>query len=274
MFAKLLKYEWKASSNLLLLLSGCALGIGCVAAVILRLLTTYWDRIMLRDELVLILIPAILFLFFAYFALLLYATSSQYILLYRFYKSRFTDEGYLMFTLPVKTSHIFLSNAVHMLIWAGITLVVMLLSIGIAVVLGPVWDDTVLREMRMAFSDMDWFFSELTTPWYPVTIILSGIILSVYGIVAPMTAVVLGSAVAKKHKILAIIGIMIGISTVVGTANGIISAIMQFILIGADSHLPLVTTLAPLASSIFPLILTIAGYFISIHLMKNRLNLP
>ena len=274
MFAKLLKYEWKANSRLLLLLSGCALGIGCVAAVILRLLTTYWDRIVERDEFVLFLIPAFLFLFFAYFALLLYVASTQYILLFRFYKSRFTDEGYLMFTLPVKTSHNFLSCALHMLIWGGISLVVMVLSIGIAVTIGPVWSADVLREIHMVFSDFDGIFSDLTTPWYILTYAIYFIFAIVYSIVAPMTAVVLGSTVSKKHKVLAIIGIMLGISTVTGTANGIISVIMQFVLFAAEEHFVLIAALTPLASSIIPLVFSIVGYLLSIRLMKNRLNLP
>ena len=53
MFAKLLKHDFKANAGLLTLLSGCVLGVGCIAAVVLRLLTTYWDQIMEKEELVL-----------------------------------------------------------------------------------------------------------------------------------------------------------------------------------------------------------------------------
>ena len=63
MFAKLLKHDFKANAGLLGLLSGCSLALGCLAAVVLRLLTTHWDIIMAKDEYILLLIPAFLFLF-------------------------------------------------------------------------------------------------------------------------------------------------------------------------------------------------------------------
>lgn len=86
MFTKLLKHDLKANAGLLGLLGGCALGVGCLAAVVLRLLTTHWEQITAKDELMLILIPAILFLFFAYLAIILYGVCTQYILLFRLQK--------------------------------------------------------------------------------------------------------------------------------------------------------------------------------------------
>lgn len=274
MFTKLLKHDLKANAGLLGLLGGCALGVGCLAAVVLRLLTTHWEQITAKDELMLILIPAILFLFFAYLAIILYGVCTQYILLFRFYKSRFTDEGYLMFTLPVKTSHIFLSGALNILIWSLIAVVVIIASLAIAVGIGPAWTEEVLEEIRWAFGDMRFFFSEVTTHGYGIGMVLNVLIMGLYSIIAPMSAVVLGATIAKKHKVLAIIGIMIGISMVTSTINGIITSVMQLLLMSAQGNVESITTLTPLVSSIVPLLLAVGGYFLSIHLMKKKLNLP
>lgn len=274
MFAKLLKHDWKASSGLLLLLSGCALGFGCVAAIILRLLTTYWDVINEKEEFALVLIPAFLLLFVAYMAIILYGTATQYILLYRFYKSRFTDEGYLMFTLPVKTHEIFLSGAVNMLIWSLISIVVIAASLAIAVVVGPVWDEEIVRELRWAFTGMDGVFSDSFTPGYVIALVFSAISYTMYAIVSPMTAVVLGASAAKKHKVLAIIGFLIAFSIVTSTLTSIVSGVMQFLMFAWEDKIQLITMLTPIISSIFPLILSVVGYMLSIHLMKKRLNLP
>jgi len=273
MFAKLLKHDFKANAGLLGLLAGCALGIGCVAAVILRLLTTYWDLITSKDEFVLFLIPAFLFLFFAYMAIIFYSAASQYILLFRFYKSRFTDEGYLMFTLPVKTSHIFLSGVVNLLIWSLIAIVVVCASLAIAVGLGPAWTEEVLAELRWVFSDMQFVFSDVITPGYGISMVFYMLVAVLYGTIVPLSAVVLGSTVAKKHKVLAIIGILIGISMVTSTVTGIISGISQFLMI-ASENLSLYLMMTPLLSSIFLLLITVGGYFLSVSLMKKKLNLP
>ena len=274
MFAKLLKHDFKASAGLLWLLGGCVLGIGCVSAVVLRLITSNWDTINAKDGLSLILIPAFLFLFIAYLAIILYGVSTQYILLYRFYKSRFSDEGYLMFTLPVKTHHIFLSNALNMLIWSIISIVFIGAAFGIAVILGPVWDEEILQEIRWAYSGIGTLFSDGYSIGYMITLILCGLIYAIYAIVSPMTAVVLGSSIAKKHKVLAIIGLLIVFSVITSILTSIVSGVMQFLLIAWEDKVQLIAMLTPIFSSIFPLVLTIAGYFFSIHLMKKRLNLP
>lgn len=272
MFAKLLKYEWKANVKLLSLLSGCVLGIGCISAIVLRLLTGNWDAILESDTGPLLLIPSFFFLFAAYMAILLYGACVQYILLYRFYKSRFTDEGYLMFTLPVKTSHLFLSNALNMAIWSAIAVTVIILSLGIAIGLGPVWSEDFSAEIKFAFDEMA-LLGDIVGPGYGITGIITLIAMWSYSIVAPMTAVVLGASVAKKHKVLTIIGILIAISMVISTINGIISGMASLLTFTSD-NIHLITTLPFLLESVVFLGFTIGGYFLSIHIMKRKLNLP
>ena len=116
-------------------------------------------------------------------------------------------------------------------------------------------------------------FGEIFGSGYLLTGLFAIIVMWLYGVVAPMSAVVLGASIAKKHKILAIIGILIGLSTITGTANGIISGLTQFIVF-ASENIQLITTITPLLSCIVPLGFTIGGYFLSIHIMKRRLNLP
>jgi len=276
MFAKLLKYEWKASARILGLLSGCALGLGCISAVILRLLTTNWVALTAKDSAVLLMIPAFLFLFASFMGIILYSAGIHYILLYRFYKSRFTDEGYLMFTLPVKTHQVFLSGAVNMLIWSAISFVVVILSIAIALILGPAWPNDVIREIQHALSETPAAYrmlQDVLGPGYSLVYVVSFIITIAYGIIGPLSIVVVGATITKKNKVLVIIALMFGLSTVYGTINGIISGAIQLIAITTDS-IRLFTTLMPLVSCIFPLAVTIGGYFLSIHLMKNKLNLP
>ena len=93
-------------------------------------------------------------------------------------------------------------------------------------------------------------------------------------VILPMSAIVLGAVVAKKHKLLAAIGIMYGVSTVTGVITGMISVISSIIAMSADANIDTVMAITPLLSMILPAVLAGCGYFLSIHLMKNKLNRP
>ena len=43
------------------------------------------------------------------------------LMIYRFYKNLMTDEGYLMFTLPVTTHQIIISKLIVPLVWSAVT---------------------------------------------------------------------------------------------------------------------------------------------------------
>ena len=178
-----------------------------------------------------------------------------------------------MFTLPVKTSHIFLSGAVNQLIWSAIAIVVICASLAIAIGLGSAWTEEALGEFRWIMEDMQFTFSEVVTPGQGFITVIYVLIAWIYGTVTSLSAVVLGSTIAKKHKVLAIIGILIGISMVTSTVTGIISGISQFMMITSGDYF-MYLTLTPLLSSIILLLMTVGGYFLSVSLMKNKLNLP
>ena len=274
MFAKLLKYEWKANVRLLATLSLCMLGVALLGALDLRAIIAFASNESGDSFTGLLMIPAVLFLVFAYIALILYVGGTQFYLQYRFYKTRFTDEGYLTFTLPVKTSHIFLSSALHILIWQIIAACVLLLSLGVVIGLGVPWgtlnaEATAESLQEMAFEiQLLWEVSSLR--YYLLVIPVS----LISAVILPMSAIVLGAVVAKKHKLLAAIGIMYGVSTFTGIVSGMISVISSIIAMSADMNIDTVMAITPLLSMILPAVLAGCGYFLSIYLMKNKLNLP
>ena len=275
MYLKLLKHEWKSSSKLLITLSACILGIALLAGLDLRLIISTLGSESDSSFGTILMIPAFLFMFIAIFSLGLYCSGVLIILLYRFYKSRFTDEGYLTFTLPVKTEHIFLSSALHMLIWEIICVIVVLTSALIIIFTGIPISEIGYEEFAYAMST---FFSELgilfDSKVFQIYMIVLPIAMIASGVLLPMSCVVIGSAIAKKHKILATIGIYYGCSTVTGIISGMISAITTIMIIQSAADPAILEMITPLLTTILPLLMGIAGYFLSIHLRKNKLNLP
>ena len=277
MFAKLLKHEWKDNYKLLSILSACILGAGILAAVLLRSLIGIFQQPDASEAQLLFQIPLYLALVFVYIAIAAYSVATPYILLFRFYKSRFTDRGYLMFTLPVKTHYHFLAPALNMLIWQVIALVVSAVSIGVAVLFGVNWAELIGPEV---FYGMDEAFSAMIAESGPhiflfmALSVLSWIITLVSGVVTPMACVVIGTTIAKKHKVLASIGMIYGVNMVSGIITSIFSMIPQFMMFADNVNFDLILYLTPVLNCIVPLATGIVGYILSVKLMKNKLNLP
>lgn len=273
MFTKLLKHEFKNTAGLLSILCACILGVGALAGVSLRIIIEAANRVEDSDIFALASIPAAMFLFVAYLSVIILFAAIPLVLYYRFYKTRFTDEGYLTFTLPVKTSSIFLSSAVNTLIWEVIGGCAVLLAVLLLVIIGiPAWAIADLPEDFFSYFFEDIFYS-LPLPSM-ITAVLTVAVGCVNGIVVSMSSVVLGASIAKKHKLLAAIGISYGVSMVNSVISGILSTVMQLALAASFTNIELMLTLSGCISLLLPVLLIIGGYILSIHLMKHKLNLP
>lgn len=124
----------------------------------------------------------------------------------RFYRNFFTDEGYLMFTLPVKVSDLLLSKLLVAILWRLISVVFIWLSIlGIASVAISQLSDTGVVQFFREFYDL---FQELFSPDYiavplPVFIIWLFLIVlgsQIFSILFIYTCICLGQ-LWSRHKI-------------------------------------------------------------------------
>jgi hypothetical protein len=283
MFRKLIKYEWKNNAGLLGMLSLAAVGVAILGTVLLRVLINYSDEIVASNApSALIFLPLGLLLAFCFLALALYAAAVTILLLYRFYKNKFTDEGYLTFTLPVRPSAIFLSSALVILLWQVISMVLVVTLLGAMLFIGTaqsgfvnreIWEG--IRAVSQDFSDIFLGFGREMGSGYGILMILSLIITPIYGIVSNMTWITVGAVLAKKHKILAAIGLAYAGNMV---ANILSSVVTMFpTILTLSSHNQPVEAYFTISSALQLAIylgLTVGGYFLSTGLMKHKLNLP
>jgi hypothetical protein len=280
MFSKLLKHEWKANAGLLGILSLCALGVGLLGGGVLRAITQLEQK-MIGNQLASVAISGLSsMMVFVVIALIAYALAVQFITVFRFYKNKFTDEGYLTFTLPVTAHQIFWSSFLNILAWLVISLVVVLLSILLIISLGlDAPSRLFFQEMRDLISSSDEW--EFTLPGTGLLLALGGlqvIITPFYSIILLMTSITLGCVLAKKHKILATIGMYYCINmavNVVETGLGIAPTLLLLSasLTESENYLYYVSLSMGL-TLLLQIGLAIGGYFWSTHLMKHKLNLP
>ena len=281
MFAKLLKYEWKANAKLLSILSAAAAVLGVIGAAILSLAFSIMsDPNPVYEGLDTLGSIGLIFLwFFILLSLVVYSLAVNIILAYRFYKTKFTDQGYLTFTLPVSSKQIFLSSSTNMSIWVAIST-----TISSASMLGSLFIGL------LSLGDMGDYFIEALKSIPEMMTISDGVMAAIQlslslvmyllacltSIVTIHTSIVLGAVLVKKLKILTSIGIYyainFGMSMLVSFTQYVPSFVM--LITPNDVVVGLTQIVILLVQILIYVAIIVVGYKVSIKLMDEKLNLP
>ena len=206
--------------------------------------------------------------------------------MYRYYTHLFTDEGYLTFTLPVKTSSILNSKLINALIWSVYTVLVVFFCIFLYVIFGTAEEglinSKIFTEIKNALELLTQTYSAWVILKYIVEIVVIFIISLLYGVLSIYLALTIGSIIAKKHKILAAIGIYYGLNTVMSIFVMIVNFIFTFTVANSyqDSYssnyeiaIDRVFDISFFINAASFLVFSIVAYFVTRHLLKNKLNL-
>lgn len=281
MFAKLLKHEWRATKGVIallcviILISG--LTIGGVAHYMFLMDQDGPTVVLNEDEQAMYAEPTmsgfeevvcILLMVAGVMAVAICGAASVFVVIWRFYKSRFTDEGYLTFTLPVNNHQLLLSSILNSIFGVLLVILACFAAVAIAFVLvflafpqeflwadvwvswesarQQLWDSFVknAREFGLfGFSMMSSALSQL---------------------IVLMLAVTVGSLIAKKHKILAAVGVYYGISMVQ-------SLVFSMLALGTTTTGDVDVFLG--TPGLMGLVTAVIGYFLMHWLTSRKLNL-
>lgn len=211
-----------------------------------------------------------------YFAILALGLATTIYFLMRFYKNLYTDQGYLMHTLPVTSHQLILSKAFVMYIWQLISGCVMIVSILVLVnslVLG-IEHTSIFKEifeLTLELDDLDITFLDVLCGLVVLLILIGA---QVFSIMFGYLAISLGQ-LSKNHKLIASIGIYVGMQV----ALQMLSSILQLGFNLAAINMKFEDISEGLVFAILLLVAIIifaadAGmYRGSNHIMKNKLNL-
>ncbi len=264
MFAKLLKHEFRASAGRLGILSLAAILAGALGGVMLRILSSFADGAV--SDTVEIILGVLLA--FVIIGLVVYMVSAYIMLYTQFYRNKFTDEGYLTFTLPAPTWQILLSSVLNIALWSVLISGAILLSMLLLTLIGvpkgidsPIAD--MLEEMQIEVSlGDDWLL-------YQAQNALSGLA----GIIIWLGSITLGATWAKRHPI----GAAIGIYYLISMARGILQTfLLSSVLANAYSLEDVAEGLnrSVTAQTFSQVVVAVALFFLANHLLKKKLNLP
>ena len=277
MFKKLLKYDFKASKRF-----GIPLTIGILIAGILGSLDIIIISLLEFNSgtenffVVCAFIICILMIMLVYVALVIGASAMQIIIMVDFYKNLGTDEGYLTFTLPVKSRDIIFSKLTNCTIWTLITGVATFIAftlIGVCadIAVGPSTGPDMFPGLSLA----DFGISNASFVGFVILMILFVIASFFNSVLLYFGAIFFGTVIAKKNKAIAAILSVI----VVNTIYGIVTSIVLTIAIISGASLSATTN--PMVAvniiiSIFTVLLcalNVVFFEVLKNMMEKKLNL-
>lgn len=260
MFGKLMKAEWRASRRVIgalcavVLISGALLGL--LGNLLLRESSGSWQLPGFVNVLFSLLSVA------AVLAVALSLAASVFYALWRYYRSRFTEEGYLTYTLPVNNHQLMLSSI--------LASVLEILLVGLATVAAVAMAFGIFAA-ELPWNEVDWGlvwsrFEELLSSFHPVAgdvllVLLNMVLMCLATLLTLMLAVTIGATAAKKHPVLLAIAVYYGLSLVR----------MAACLNAADACASSGAALAALAG--VNAAATLIAYFWMYYLTSRRLNL-
>ncbi len=287
MLKKLLKYDVRAVWKLWAALSVALIGMTVILAVIIRLSIAS----NLMDDTSLISIFLVLGSFFtgfgvvmAWSGILIVTPIMCYI---RYFKNFFSDEGYLTFTLPVKRRDLYLSKVVNVFLFNVGNVLVTIVAVLLALLIIPT---TGRNGAIINFEIIKGLGTLIGTIWaeigaWMLVYLLEGIfllaVLSLYEIGMIHLCITVGATVAKKHKIIAALGIYFGSNFILSTVYQIfgffgLQSIVGFVYLLEDASATQVHfALVGLILLIAVIVLTAAWilHLVTLNTIERKLNL-
>ena len=273
MFGKLLKYEFKSQQKLLTILSFAALGAGLLGGLAIWLLVD-----VLRDaEGTAAIIGSVMsgiFLVGVILGIVAYAVAVFILLLYRFYKHHFSEQGYLTFTLPVTAHQTLLASILNIVIWELIAMFVCMCSM--CLMLAPsmvfAWKDAIL-ELKPIWQDILAEMNEATGGFFTISYLLN-IISWIYSLIIPLTCITIGCLLTKKYRVLTAFAIYYGLQLGMSLISGVLSVIVSVTGFVSNSENNGLYWFSIIIPYVLQLGLAIGGYFLMHRMVSKKLNLP
>ncbi|MBP5460457.1 MAG: hypothetical protein J6Y62_09925 [Clostridia bacterium] len=279
MLGKLTKHDFLANARFL----GPAYAVMLAIALLGRFVTWLATRKAIMESVapafahIISMLSSLLTIAFVLAPLVILFTAGFYVI-YRFYKNIFTDEGYLMNTLPTRPVNLVFSKLLTALIWMLITMAVAGLSWFLAVghieglrnLMDQLWDTVV----TLFLSNKEAIHEQLGVPiWLFVTeLVVFLLCWFARFTISWYFAIAFGQLISKSHKVLGAIGAYIGLaiaSNLVSTIYmGVLGKVLDTV---ASNGTALQVTM--LGNAVLFIIITALLYWATTAIMKNRLNL-
>lgn len=277
MLKKLFAHEWKACWRLMAAVNGIVLVLTLIGIFVFN--SNFW-QMMENDKQFTTIFGIGLFTYFMFYIISIGALGFVVSLFFfiRFYKNMYTDEGYLMHTLPVTPAQLIWSKAFVGVIWQFISAIVIMFSIFMmifsissgaeGITMGQLFEQ-ILSEINLEPGMMAYLIL------FIVLMIGLLVVSSFMSMFLGYTAISIGQ-LCKKQKVLGAIGAYIAIYIVMQfISSATVVPLTGWLdkLVVTDNQAEQAVIIMMVIAIIAVSLVTAALYFFNAHIMKNKLNL-
>ncbi len=273
MLKNLIKYEWKAVWKALLIINAFTVAVTFLGMIAMHSLS-YNGGFHTDDHIVMTIL---LFLF--YYATIMGVSFAMTIYIaVRFYRNLYTEEGYLMHTLPVTKRQLVISKLLVHFVCMCITGILVCASVCLLLLplMARITEDPsvsvfyLIKELTKSGTEA----YGLLLPAVFILYVLASIIGQLSGILSVYCAVSLGQTF-QKHKVMGSILCYVGIYFLLQTITTFAMTPQLVLSIRNTTQFDLAAYLngTLLTVSIISLFTGIVFYIITLHMMEKRLNL-
>ncbi|MBQ7955654.1 MAG: hypothetical protein IJ282_07870 [Lachnospiraceae bacterium] len=297
MLGKLLKHEWRSTWKLPTALSAFTILMTLLGALSFKM--PMWQKLVGNNPssvtFVDLVAVAILITYFITIVVSAYAIMIYFSV--RFYKNLYTDEGYLMHTLPTTPRNLIFSKTVISSFWNVISTTLMMASMFwlFDVFMKTLLTEAEWKEVSAAFAGISPSINEIFIEYSGVSVvfaifayILTLLVGSIYGMLLIYLCICIGQ-LFRKHKVAAAIIAYLVVTTIIQTITSVavlpatfnmmfkMEAMSESLLIAS----PMEALVAPFATMMpviyislaLSAILSIAAFFACEYITKRKLNL-
>lgn len=287
MLKKCLKYDFQSVFRLWWILAVSMLGAAVVSGLGIRFFTQCTVSDNVPDGLYVLSTFVMFGSMFCMIAMIMGMTVSFILVFWRMYTHFYTDQGYLTFTLPVKRSTLYLSKVIMGTLLQTATILVLIVGVLFIVLVAPPTESGQFFINTEAFTAIGQFLAGLWETcggwlllWVPIALAIL-VLLGLFQSGLIYLCITIGAVVAKKHKLLAAIGIyyavnmgvsLVGEFILVFLAAGISAVIFAAVATGgAVMGLTITAVLLIVALAIATLAAIV--HFMTVNKIEKKLNL-
>ncbi len=222
MFAKLLKYDLRAVFKYWWMAAVASAIIAALGGICISIVNVDYTKYGALQTI------ATLGIVLAVIGIVIFFTLSEILVLVRFYKNFYSDEGYLTFTLPVKKSQLLNSKLVMSLVFYVASTIVLAFDALLMLALGfadEFFSAYFWKEFWRVVTEVTDVLGGYTVV-YIIEALVAFVVLWLFSALAIFVCLTVSSVLVHKHKVLAAVGIYYVAS---GVITGVIEAlILQF----------------------------------------------
>ena len=275
MLGKLLKYEMKATARPIVPAFLAVLGLTLISSLFI-LFGNPFENVEGLDTVYTTVFGSLLA--FTIIAIVVFTAVVIIFILQRFYKNFFTDEAYLTFTLPVSTSQNLGAKLISGFLWILLAGFVSLFCIFYIIFVAALksaeglslaaFFDALGRDFQTAFARIG-----LDGAVFGFELLVMVLVSMASSLIIYYLSVTLGCFVAKKHKVWGSIGMYFAINFAISIISNLLYSFLTVGVYAVDYSIASVFHVMLLVPTLLYLCIGVAGWFLCVKLLRDKINL-